>query len=325
MDKCLADIRAFADRELRPYEETRRSIAEWHAKYLFQPQLSASSTLPDKCTRVRSILCDASRILESLAETSGVQSFLLAVDPHDPADAGFLGGSVSGREFWRGLRGGGESGAKSFKLYCQSHTTFNSGDTQDQYPPPPPLPQASTSKAPPARSLKAELYDHVRKALRTASGIRNAEMKWTNHERLDVYGVRLAGWPTSVPVQNPSTLKVTQNKLLLDALQNGTMKFERILSVVGPSQSHEGITTLPEADDNEDFSWAYDADADAPSNCSVTENENSVWPVNESVYESQVNLSSTWQSDYAERPKKRARSTEGGTDEGHEGDRKSVV
>ena len=113
---------------------------------------------------VRSVLCDASRILESLAETSGVQSFLLAVDPHDPADAGFLGGSVSGREFWRGLRGGGESGAKSFKLYCQSHNIFNPGDTQDQYPPP--LPQASTSKAPPARSLKAELYDHVRKALR---------------------------------------------------------------------------------------------------------------------------------------------------------------
>lgn len=114
---------------------------------------------------VRSVLCDASRILESLAETSGVQSFLLAADPHDPADAGFLGGSVSGREFWRGLRGGGESGAKSFKLYCQSHNIFNSGDTQDQYPPPP-LPQASTSKAPAARSLKAELYDHVRKALR---------------------------------------------------------------------------------------------------------------------------------------------------------------
>lgn len=49
-----------------------------------------------------------------------------------------------------------------------------------------------------------------------------------------------------------------------------------------------------------------------------TENENSAWPANEGVYESEVNLSSTWRSDYVERPKKRARSTEGGADEGHD-------
>lgn len=50
-------------------------------------------------------MCESSRLLESLGSVSGIQSFLLAVDPStsDPDDA-FLGGTVTGREFWRGLR-----------------------------------------------------------------------------------------------------------------------------------------------------------------------------------------------------------------------------
>ncbi|KIM39822.1 hypothetical protein M413DRAFT_37741, partial [Hebeloma cylindrosporum] len=257
MEKCLGDIKAFAERELRPYEETRRSIAQWHAKYLFQPATTTSG--PNRVAQVRATLCDTSRILESLADTSGVQAFLLAVDPNDLTDGGFLGGSLIGREFWREMRGGGEHGARAFKTHCVSRLPNRPitgvqvhHATQDRLTSTPP------PKGGPARSIKNELYDSVRNALRLASGVRGAEMKWTNPERLDVYGVRLVGWPEGVPAQNPSTLKVNQNKLLLDAIQNGTLKFEKMNNVGtggGPSKL-EG---------NEDFSWAYDADAGPPS------------------------------------------------------------
>jgi len=109
-------------------------------------------------------LCDASRILESLSETSGVQAFLLAVDPNDLADGGFLGGSLIGREFWREMRGGGEHGARAFKTHCASRLPNRPviGDHKVQdclssTPPP---------KGGPARSIKNELYDSVRNALR---------------------------------------------------------------------------------------------------------------------------------------------------------------
>jgi len=52
MVKCLADIKAFADRECRPFEETRQYVAEWHSKYLFNPpiptQPTASATTSSK-------------------------------------------------------------------------------------------------------------------------------------------------------------------------------------------------------------------------------------------------------------------------------------
>lgn len=102
--------------------------------------------------------------------------------------------------------------------------------------------------------------------LRSASGVRSAEMKWTNPERLDMYGVRLVGWPEGVPSQNPSTFKVSQNKILLEALQNGSMRFEKITSA-NPTQagSVEEGSKVDEDDSHEDFSWAYDADASPPS------------------------------------------------------------
>lgn len=89
-------------------------------------------------------------------------------------------------------------------------------------------------------------------------------MKWTNPERLDTYGVRLLGWPEGVPAQNPSSLKSGQNKLLLEALKNGTMRFEKLS--YGPSaQVSRKLEKEGEIGDNEDFSWAYDADATPPS------------------------------------------------------------
>ena len=99
---------------------------------------------------------------------------------------------------------------------------------------------------------------------RLTSGIRGAEMKWTNPERLDVYGVRLVGWPEGVPAQNPSTLKVNQNKLLLEAIQNGTLKFEK-MNNVGTGGGSQDPSKLGSSEVNEDFSWAYDADARPPS------------------------------------------------------------
>jgi len=109
--------------------------------------------------------------LESLAETSGVQSFLLAIDPHDTSDGGFLGGSLLGREFWRGFRGGGESGARSFKTHCttvlpklETHVPTSEANTstigQGQAFRPSVLNPGS------AKSLKNDLYEVVRNALR---------------------------------------------------------------------------------------------------------------------------------------------------------------
>lgn len=118
---------------------------------------------------VQSVLLEVSKILESLSTSSGVQSFLLAVDPYNPSDGGFLGGSIVGREFWRGLRGGGETGAKAFKTHCTSQlrsgearmdatSTQTSIASQHSVPPAP--------KAYHAKSLKNELYERVRSGLR---------------------------------------------------------------------------------------------------------------------------------------------------------------
>lgn len=115
---------------------------------------------------VRTVLTDTSRALESLSEVSGVQSFVLAVDPNNPDDIGFLGGSVVGREFWRGLRGGGDAGAKSFKVYCyrdnepQSTSSTNQEEGSSRGGP------SGLVKVGPAKSIKSDLYENVRKALR---------------------------------------------------------------------------------------------------------------------------------------------------------------
>lgn len=62
--------------------------------------------------------------------------------------------------------------------------------------------------------------------LRAAAGIRNAEMKWKNPDQLiHVYGVHLEGWPADVPHTNPSTLSVSQNKLVMQALEKRILRF----------------------------------------------------------------------------------------------------
>lgn len=161
------------------------------------------------------------------------------------------------------MRGGGDTGAKTFKNYClKSEQMKHDGSGS----------VTRTKKdrgGATASMLKAELYSSVRNALRcinffallimfidvikhrTASGIHNAEMKWSNHSRLDSYGVTLSGWPADIPKQNPSTLSVSQMKILLDVLEDGRMHFVK-----------EGSTdTVARSDGEADyFSWACEDD-----------------------------------------------------------------
>lgn len=91
------------------------------------------------------------------------------------------------------------------------------------------------------------------------SGIRKAEMKWTNPERLSLYGVRLVGWPSDIPAANPSSLKSGQNQKLLELVEHGELRFEKtmITGLEAPMTS-ESLQHTPEMT-AEDFSWAYKA------------------------------------------------------------------
>jgi hypothetical protein len=162
----------------------RRVVAEWHAKTLFTVDTEVqvipetkdargtwyTAPRPNYCAdndqhTVRSVLVEASKVLESLSSVTGVQSFLLAVDPHDPQDAGFLGGSIVGREYYRGLRGGGVAGASSFKTFVQKclPTQQEEIDVREPSPrPASPIPPAMRT----AKKVKVELYESIRSQLR---------------------------------------------------------------------------------------------------------------------------------------------------------------
>jgi hypothetical protein len=100
---------------------------------------------------VHDILKTTSENLEALLPTASIHSFILAVDPNDTSDEGFLGGTLTGREFWRGLRGGGSIGAKAFKSHCLRNTASA----------PPAVPKRTT-----ASTIKADVYTGFRDALR---------------------------------------------------------------------------------------------------------------------------------------------------------------
>lgn len=91
-------------------------------------------------------------------------------------------------------------------------------------------------------------------------------MKWTNHAKLDTYGVRLVGWPASVPTKNPSQLSVVQNQAILDAITSGSMRFvlldprqiQQHDASSSSSAGHQESTAQTEEDvfqDTLDFSW----------------------------------------------------------------------
>ncbi|KAI0033068.1 hypothetical protein K488DRAFT_48462 [Vararia minispora EC-137] len=219
LNQTLSDISTFAAREQRPADEVRRRVAEWHVRYLFSRPTSASSgSALGRAETIRTTLVDVSRTLESLHESTGIHSLLLSVDPLEPADDGFVGGTVLAREFWRGLRGGGEKGIAA--LRAQARAIDQQPEVTDC--------DDTKSRKTPAYKLKTEVYSRVRTALRAVSGVRNADMKWTNHANLNAYGVRVEGWPVGVPLQNPSTLSVVHNTAVKAALDAGSLRFCRL-------------------------------------------------------------------------------------------------
>jgi hypothetical protein len=91
-------------------------------------------------------------------------------------------------------------------------------------------------------------------------------MKWTNHGNLSVYGVRLEGWPTTIPMQNPSTLSTSQNRELRDALAGGNLKFCRINTET--STPFDATTTFYGPTGNSsDLSWAISEEFNTPVRC----------------------------------------------------------
>lgn len=82
-------------------------------------------------------------------------------------------------------------------------------------------------------------------------------MKWSNHDRLSAYNIQLIGWPSSIPHQNPSAMTAGQNKIILEALADGTMRFKRT-DVSGPpdaSMDATGAGARVSATPVEDMSW----------------------------------------------------------------------
>ncbi len=114
------------------------------------------------------VLRAVSQELESLETLAGLQSFVLVVDPSDLADEGFLGGTVIGREFWRGHRGCGVAGAQAFKARCVRAQSQFATPTRIATPLPTsvPIPASSAQKKSQAREVKSELYGAMRDALR---------------------------------------------------------------------------------------------------------------------------------------------------------------
>lgn len=277
-EKSLADLRVFAQREGCPYDEVRRHIGEWHCKSLFGPTTPDTDLKGKNKEIAAEVLKSISSQLELLQSILGMESFYLAVNPYDPADDGFLGGTLLGREFWRGHRGCGAPGARAFQLFCQKAGQALATPVLPPPPnastphsplapsvPPSPYPQASTSAQPisagnasakkgPAGTVRAEVYVTVRNAIRVASGNRNAEMKWSNHSRLSAFDVEVIGWPMEVPMRAPSALTTAQLQAILDAMKNGSLYFRSTRPPGQPSTApppHELSQSRTSEDDND--------------------------------------------------------------------------
>lgn len=110
---------------------------------------------------VSTTLQTVSEHLESLRNIAGRHSLLLVVDPANDSDDGFLGGTILGREFWRGLRGGGTAGARAFKDQCRAKTVQIADPNPSSLPNP-----DSASRRTPALAMKYNLYTDMRAALR---------------------------------------------------------------------------------------------------------------------------------------------------------------
>lgn len=168
-------------------------------------------------------------------------------------EASWIGGTDLGKEFWMGLKGGGVNGARAFRVKCQMRR-----DAEESSPDTDPATssnyshstaiQTSASDGFPMTKMrsgdvKTELNAAVRHALRcdglifwqthdellsfrSVSGNPSAEMRWTKPASLEEsYNVRLIGWPPDVSMRNPSNNSLKENRLLLDLVRSGKMKF----------------------------------------------------------------------------------------------------
>jgi hypothetical protein len=250
----------------------RQSVSFNYARFLFKDSRipsghpnSGQLENKDKNTHALKILLSIiSSTLQKIHAVFSLDSMLLVVSPLDNSDA-WLGGSLIGREFWRGLRGGGDAGSRAFKnaskaahdsLHGHSVSTLSS-QTQD----PPLVPLKS-------QAIKSELVRVVRQKLRRvtlnehyfengahcnayreSTRIRDAEMKWTKPQSLESsYGIKLMGWPPSIPFQNPSNNNMESNRLLLDGFVNGSIKFVRLSDIQSePQVTPKNILSPPQS------------------------------------------------------------------------------
>lgn len=98
-------------------------------------------------------------------------------------------------------------------------------------------------------------------------------MKWTNHDKLSTYGVKVVGWPAEIPLRNPSSLSASQNNVLFELLTSGDIKFV-MLGQVSPLQSGNSVHGVASGSKDadglpEDFSWACEDSNGSPSQVPV--------------------------------------------------------
>lgn len=98
-------------------------------------------------------------MLETLHALSGVHAFILAVEPM--TEDTFLGGTVLAREYWRGLRGGGETGAKGLQTYCSKKGQTIASDEGPSL-----VALKNSTHAVTASEIKTEVYTAFRDLLR---------------------------------------------------------------------------------------------------------------------------------------------------------------
>lgn len=121
------------------------------------------------CLAVRQALQAVAAQLDALRTTAGLEAFFLAVDPADGTDdSGFLGGTTLGRDFWRGLRNGGDAGARLFKHQCKAASVAarSSGAAAASSCATGSERTLSGTRRTPAVALKNNLYNEMRTALR---------------------------------------------------------------------------------------------------------------------------------------------------------------
>lgn len=79
-------------------------------------------------------------------------------------------------------------------------------------------------------------------------------MKWSHHDRLSLFNVRLVGWPDDIPKQNPSSQSAKNNKKLLELVESGALRFEKLAEPDRrPSATSSSTESVPSLVQNSDL------------------------------------------------------------------------